>query len=83
LIWTRDYKWPNGNTTRSVTSTVGAAIDLKSEDLRRLFVNACFWLTGVQTPPKADVGLVGEYNPSFFGFNGYKKGIKPEAHELH
>jgi hypothetical protein len=83
LVWTREYKWPNGNVSKTLTSTIGAAIDLKSEDLRRLFVNGAYWLTGLPVPAKADVTLVGEYNPTFFGFNGYKKGVKPEAHELH
>ncbi len=25
---------------------------------------------------------VGEYRPTMYGFNGYKKGIKPADHEL-
>jgi type 1 glutamine amidotransferase len=82
ITWLRDYKWPNGNTSHTMTSTIGAAIDLESEDLRRMYVNACYSLTGLEVPKKADVTLVGEYKPTFFGFNSYKKGVKVEEHEL-
>jgi len=76
LVWTRAYTWENGATGRTLTSTIGAAIDLKSEDLRRLFVNACYWLTGLDVPKRANVDYVGPYEPSFFGFNQFKKGVK-------
>jgi type 1 glutamine amidotransferase len=82
LVWIRDYTWDNGKTTRALTSTIGAAVDLQSEDLRRLFVNACYWLTGLEAPAKADVNYVGEFNPSYFGFGTFKKGVKPEDHAL-
>ena len=83
LVWTRDYKWENGKTTRALTSTIGAAVDLQSEDLRRLFVNACYWLTGLEAPRKADVSLVGDFTPTFFGFGAHKKGVKVVDHKLH
>ncbi|HYE33776.1 MAG TPA: ThuA domain-containing protein [Methylomirabilota bacterium] len=82
MVWIRDYKWPNGKTTRSFTSTIGAAVDLQSEDMRRMFVNASYWLTGLEVPQKANVEYVGSYEPTFFSFNGAKKGVKPSAHEL-
>ncbi len=82
ITWIREYKWQNGNVTKSLTSTIGAATDLESEDLRRLFVNASYWFTGLDVPAKANVELVGEYHPTFFGFNGFKKGVKPSDHEL-
>ena len=82
LIWTRDYKAESGKTCRTLTSTIGAASDLESEGLRRLFVNACYWLTGLDVPKKADVTYVGEFKPTFFGFNKGRKGVKPAEHEL-
>jgi hypothetical protein len=82
IVWTRDYKWENGKVSRTLTSTIGAATDLLSEDLRRLFVNSCYWTLGLSVPPRADVGLVGEFKPTNFGFNGFKKGVKPADHEL-
>lgn len=81
LIWARDYKAESG-TCRTLTSTIGAAPDMESEGLRRLFVNACYWLTGLEVPKKADVNYVGEYKPTFFGFNKGRKGAKAEEHEL-
>ena len=82
LVWIRDFKWENGNTTRALTSTIGAAIDLENADLRRLFVNACYWLTGLEVPKNANVEIVGEFKPSMFGFNTFKKGVKVSEHEV-
>jgi hypothetical protein len=84
LVWIREYKSPAGKTSRIITSTIGASVDLQSEDLRRLFVNSIYWATGLEAkiPQKSDVSYVGEYKPTFFGFNTYKKGVKPEEHEL-
>ena len=58
---------------------MGAATDLLSTGLRRLLVNACYWAVGLenQIPPVANVTLVGTYEPTPFGFNGAKKGLKP------
>jgi len=82
LIWTHDYKAESGKVCRTLTSTIGAAPDLESEGLRRLFVNACYWLTGLDVPAKANVDYIGEYKPTFFGFNKGRKGVKPSEHEL-
>lgn len=82
LVWIRNYNWEHGKEMRSLTSTIGAANDLQSEDLRRLFVNACYWLTGLEVPARAGVAYVGEFKPSFFGFGTFKKGVKPSEHEL-
>lgn len=69
IVWTR----PN----KTLTTTMGAATDFLNEDLRRLIVNAAYWLTGLTPPESVNVDLVGEYKPSPFGFGGYKKGVKP------
>jgi type 1 glutamine amidotransferase len=82
LVWLRDYKGETGNTSKILCSTIGAATDLLSEDLRRLFINACYHLTGLDVPKSADATLVGEYNPLPFGFNKARKGVKPADHEL-
>ena len=82
MIWVKDYKAESGKICKTITSTIGASVDLESEGLRRLFVNACYWATGLKIPPKSDVRYVGEYQPTFFGFNGAKKGVKPEEHGL-
>lgn len=81
LVWLRDYKGGAGKTSKILCTTIGAATDLKSEDLRRLFVNAAYSLTGLEVPKKADVSPVGTFDPSMFGFNTYKKGVKVDSHE--
>jgi hypothetical protein len=79
LVWVRNYTAPSGKTCRVVTTTMGAAVDLQSEDLRRLLVNACYWSVGLEgkAPAKANVNYAGEYKPSWFGFGKFEKGVKP------
>jgi hypothetical protein len=80
LLWMRDYTGESGKTSKIVTTTMGAAVDLESEGLRRLLVNACYWAIGLEEkiPAKADVSYVGEYKPTYFGFGKFKPGLKPD-----
>ena len=39
-------------------------------------------MTGLDVPQKANVEIVGEYDPSFFGFGTFRKDVKPSDHEL-
>lgn len=82
LVWVRDHTWENGKTTRALTSTIGAAVDLQSEDLRRLFINSSYWLTGLEVPAKADAACVGEFQPSPFAFGKFIKGVKPSEFDF-
>lgn len=84
LAWTRTYTGKSGNTNRVFCTTMGASVDLLSEDLRRLLVNACYWALEMEDriPKKSDVDYVGDYNPTFYGFGTFKKGVKPADHEL-
>lgn len=81
LAWLRDYTAPNGTTSgRAFCTTMGAAVDLTSEDLRRLVVNAAYHLTGLKVPARADVTYVDAYAPTFYGFNRdywLQRGLKP------
>ena len=79
IAWTKTYKGKDGQVGRVFTTTMGAANDLASEGLRRLLVNATYWCVGLEDkiPQKAKVDIVGEYNPSNFGFGGHVKGVKP------
>lgn len=77
IAWVREFKNEAGNVNRILTTTMGAATDLESEGLRRLVVNGIFWGLNLDVPEKADVAPVGEYKPTKFGFNGFKKGVKP------
>jgi hypothetical protein len=82
IAWTREYKNPAGNTNRILCTTMGAATDLENENLRRLLVNAVYWGLGLEIPAKADVTYVDPYDPSFYGFNGYRKELKVSDLEL-
>jgi hypothetical protein len=80
VVWLRDYTGESGRTSKVFTTTMGAAVDLENEGLRRLLVNACYWAVGLEKriPAKANVDYVGEYKPGWFGFGKFKPGLKPE-----
>jgi hypothetical protein len=84
LVWLRNYPSEKGKVSKIVTTTMGAAVDLESEGLRRMLVNACYWAVGLEQkiPAKADVNYVGEYKPLWFGFGKCQKGVKPADLEL-
>ena len=69
IIWTKSYQLPGGSEGRSLTSTIGASSDLLNEGVRRVLVNAAYWLMGEAVPAKANVDLVGAYNPSPYSFH--------------
>ena len=77
VVWTREIENSAGKTNRVFTTTMGSAQDFTNEGFRRLMVNAVFWSTNTPVPAHAEVGLVGEYKPSPFGFNTFRKGLKP------
>lgn len=82
VAWTREVKNEAGATNKILCTTMGDATDLESESLRRLVVNGVYWGLGLPVPEKADVAYVDEYQPSFYGFDGYRKGIRPADHAL-
>jgi hypothetical protein len=79
LVWLRELRHESGKKQRVVCSTIGASVDCRSEGLRRLFVNACYWGLGMEEeiPERSPVDYVGEYDPTPFGFGTHKKGVKP------
>lgn len=76
IAWTRLNKTASGNTNRVLCTTMGAADEFENESLRRLVVNGVYWGLQLDVPSKADVAFVDEYKPGFYGFNGYRKGMK-------
>lgn len=84
VAWTNTYTSEKGNKGKVFVTTMGASIDLLSEDLRRLLVNACFWAVGMekQIPDKADVSLLSEYKPTMFSTELFKKGMYPSKYEM-
>jgi hypothetical protein len=80
VTWIKTYTGETGNASRVFATTMGAATDFESEDLRRLLVNAAYWAVGLedQIPPRSDVTYVVDYDPTDFGFNGFRVGLTPE-----
>jgi putative heme-binding domain-containing protein len=83
LAWLKPFTAPSGKTGEAFCTTMGASIDFTNEGLRRLVVNAAYYLTGLgdKIPEKNNVEIVGKFEPSFFGFknNEYwkEKSLKP------
>jgi len=80
IAWTKTYQVDDGPIGRVFTSTKGSSQDLESEDMRRLLVNAVYWLAGLedQIPMSANVDLVGSFKTLPMGFGTHKKGMKPQ-----
>lgn len=69
IAWTKSYQLPGGQSGKAFTTTIGAATDMTNEGVRRLLVNASYFLLGMTVPPKADVAVVGTYEPSAYNFH--------------
>jgi hypothetical protein len=80
VAWITSFTGRSGKTSRVFTTTMGAASDFESEGLRRMIVNAVYWTLGLSAPKRAKVDLVGAYQPTFFGFGKYRRGVKPADH---
>ena len=80
VVWLRDYTGEKGKTSKVLTTTMGAAVDLENEGLRRLLINGAYWAVGLEKsiPAKADVDYVGDYKPGWFGFGKFKPGLRPQ-----
>jgi len=85
IIWLKSYQLPDGKPGKSMTSTIGAAIDLTNQSVRRELVNGVYFLSGLgdQIPADGtDVELVGDFQPTPYGFrsaeiwNSEKKTVK-------
>lgn len=83
VAWTKTYTSEEGNTGRVFTTTMGSSLDFQSEDLRRLLVNASYWAIGMEEalPEKSNADIVGEYNPTMFGFGNFTEGLRPEDYK--
>ncbi|NCX98498.1 MAG: hypothetical protein EBX35_07965 [Planctomycetia bacterium] len=79
VAWTKTYSVDGGPSGRVFTTTMGSSTDMVAEGTRRMLVNACYWATGLEDkiPEKSCVDVVGAFEPTAFGFNGAKKGLKP------
>ena len=78
IAWTKEYSLDGGKTGKVLGSTLGSSIDFEVEDMRRLIVNASFWLLDMPEviTPELSVDIVGSYEPTMFGFDSFRKGMK-------
>jgi type 1 glutamine amidotransferase len=84
LAWTKTFTGTSGKAAKIFCTTMGASVDLASEDLRRLIVNAAYWAVDLEDkiPAQANAKTVGKFEPTFYGFGQFKKGLKPSDHAL-
>ncbi|MEL6106131.1 MAG: hypothetical protein AAFU85_08845 [Planctomycetota bacterium] len=68
FAWLHPYESPGGKSGLSFCTTAGASVDFVSEDLRRMIVNATYYLLDKSVPERADVDYVDAFYPSFYGF---------------
>jgi hypothetical protein len=76
VVWTRLHRNDTGTTNKVLATTMGSATDFENEGLRRLIVNGVFWGLDLDVPARADVTYVDPYRPSFYGFEGFRKGLR-------
>lgn len=78
IAWTKPYQIEGGKQGMAFASTMGASLDFQSADLRRLVINASFWLLGMPETitPDLNVDYVGDYKPTNFGFDTFRKGMR-------
>jgi hypothetical protein len=80
VAWTKTYKTKSDKEARVFTTTMGAATDLEAEGTRRMLVNAVYWCLKMEEKlPEggAKVEIVGDFQPTKYGFNDFVKGRKP------
>jgi len=80
VAWTRRFDADSGMPERVFTTTMGAATDLEAAGTRRMLVNAVYWALGMESeiPEQGtDAELVGTFEPSPFGFDGFRPGLFP------
>ncbi|MFT7517609.1 MAG: hypothetical protein ACI84O_001404 [Myxococcota bacterium] len=81
VAWLRQRKLSDDLTQRIFTTTMGTAADWLDADLRRLFIQASLWCLGneEQIPEEGfAAALIGDYEPTSFGFGKGRLGYKPE-----
>lgn len=69
IAWTKSYQLKDGKQGKAFATTIGAATDLLAEGTRRLLVNGVFWCLDKTVPEKANVDIIGTYNPSPYAFH--------------
>ena len=78
VAWIKTYTGNSGKTSRIFTTTMGHAMDFSNEGFRRMLVNACYWLLGMdrQISATRSVDLAGDYHPNPIGVHQQKTGLR-------
>jgi hypothetical protein len=78
VAWVKTYTGDSGKTNRIFTTTMGHAMDFQNGGFRRMVVNACYWLLGMerQISTTRSVDLVGDYRPNPIGLHQQKTGLR-------
>ena len=78
IAWFKTYTGESGKTARTFMTTMGHAEDFKNEGFRRMVVNACYWVMGLETKISASssVELAAPYNPNPIGLGKQKTDLK-------
>jgi hypothetical protein len=78
VAWSKPYQLDGGKPGMAFTSTLGSSLGFQNEDLRRMVINASFWLLDMSDAitPELNVAIIGTYEPTMFGFNSFRKGMK-------
>lgn len=78
IAWHRLHRNEAGKTNKVFCTTLGSAADVRDENLRRLLVNSVYGGLNLEIPARADVRVVGDYQPTQSDPNKFRKGVKPE-----
>lgn len=76
IAWRRVHRNETGKNNKVVCATLGSSTDLRDENFRRLLVNGVYWGLGMEIPARADVQLVGDYQPTDYGTRKFRKGAR-------
>lgn len=79
IAWTKMYQLPGGKQGRAFTTTMGAATDIVNEGVRRMIFNGMYWAIGLEEkipPGGTRVDLVGEFNPTVYGFGTFNPNLR-------
>lgn len=68
IAWTKSYQLPGGKTGKTFASTIGSSTDMLSDGVRRMYVNAVYWLLDMEAPASASVDVVEPYEPTAYSF---------------
>ncbi len=79
IAWTKPYQIPDGEVGQSFTSTIGSSTDLLNEGVRRLLINATYYLLDLAVPEHAEVTLPTTYNPTAYGFHTDQYWVEKKA----